>query len=279
MNLVETCKAWRHKRSVFSLLRQGPVPLFSKNLKLVLFLSAKAGFTFSVKWFFAQLGLLQDALAYHYWVHNYRMEIYYKSQEHLSGLRQFCHEPGAYTVVKLTREPYARAVSSYIHTNASVFENKNLGAFLQRDLAARTGERFSFHEYIDWLETRDLRNCNIHHKVQTHAAERASVVNPQHLIDLAEAPEGFKQIEKQLGLQATDVDAFRSSHHHTQRDTGHDGSFCGDSLFDFRFDKHNNRLTVPPVAAFYSEDLRRRVSSLYAEDFKRYNYPVNPANL
>lgn len=82
---------------------------------------------------FFQLGLLNEALDYHHWVHNYRIDIYYKQKEYLANLNSVLSPD--YLRIKLVRSPYQRAVSSYIHAIRTRYATEDLSRFLQRDVS------------------------------------------------------------------------------------------------------------------------------------------------
>ncbi len=53
--------------------------LVSSDARLILGFSPKAGCSVAVKWFFYHQGLLDEALAYHRWVHRYRQDVFQAS--------------------------------------------------------------------------------------------------------------------------------------------------------------------------------------------------------
>ena len=59
-------------------LRRDHVPLYSEEKQLAVLFSPKAGCTFAVKWFYFQTGILEEALAYSPWPHDYRLQVLYQ---------------------------------------------------------------------------------------------------------------------------------------------------------------------------------------------------------
>src|SRR5690606_5806654 len=133
-------------------------------------------------------------------------------------------------------------------------------------------QRFSFREFVHFLDRVDITRCNLHHRVQATSLERHVLfgVKPHRIIKIEDGLEAaLGQVERQYGIPPTDFanPVFRS-HHHTSR-------IAADGLAADRRDWSPRHL--PPAAAFYDDDLVARVARLYAEDFRRYGYdPTRP---
>ncbi|MEM0909140.1 MAG: hypothetical protein AAGJ94_17370 [Pseudomonadota bacterium] len=88
-------------------------PLYHPDFPYIFFWSQKSGCTTVVKWFFAQLGLLDEALAFSSWVHRYENEVF-KAKP---GYRQSVHKAltsNDYQAVKVVRDPWRRAPSAFL---------------------------------------------------------------------------------------------------------------------------------------------------------------------
>ncbi|MBR8827189.1 MAG: sulfotransferase family 2 domain-containing protein [Gomphosphaeria aponina SAG 52.96 = DSM 107014] len=238
-------------------------PLFSKEHKLGLFWSAKGGCTFAVKWYFYQIGLLETALEYHKWIHNYR-QYYYQQENYQNELKEILN-PETQTI-KVVRNPYNRVVSSYIHVIKYNYEDQRIMKFLGRDVNKQA--TFSFREFIAYLESISLRSANEHHRLQVHLSEELGLVKPKYVVKLEKSFEELRQIEVELGLKESDLEALVESKHHTKREEN-DDEFCGDKWFER---KHN--VTVPSAKNFYDDELKVRVEKLYGVDLERYNYEM-----
>lgn len=247
------------------LLLRHPVPLYSQAHDLCLFWSAKSGCTFGVKWFLHHSGQLEKARAHSRWVHDYREAVLETSQQVREGITSVT-APGM-RVVKLVRNPYARAVSSYLMAVRSGYENEQIGRFLQRGVDRDHG--FSFAEFLDYLATIDLRNCNIHHRLQLHPAEEAGLIEPGYIIQLEDSLNQLAQCEMKLGLEPTDLGRFRKSGHNTARKVWPE--FWG----EVRFYRHLGTKILPQTANFYNDRLKTKVATLYGADFNRYDYDID----
>src|SRR2546430_4163633 len=96
----------------------GPQPIVDLRNKIVLLWSAKAGSVFAIKWMFKHMGLLEEALAFHPWIHCYRMNVFCLSDRYKAAVEDFFHSPLSYRVIKFVRSPFKRAVSSYVHVRS-----------------------------------------------------------------------------------------------------------------------------------------------------------------
>jgi hypothetical protein len=239
---------------------------FVESANLAVMWSYKAACTTVIKWVFQHNGLLPEAMAYNSWVHKYRLRQYQKSERYLSRLKRLSN--GAFDVVKVVRDPLDRAVSSYIHAYRHGYDDDAIAKIVQRPVSRR--QRFSFREFVSYLEQSDLRYCNPHHRVQVAPIERhvlfgtrpSKIIRIEHGLNAA-----LSELERRLGLPATDfTNPVFESEHHTVRTA--QAGLVADLV-------HIPRHAVPPAAMFYDRDLAVRVARLYAEDFRHYGYPGN----
>ncbi len=256
------------KRSpLHKLIVAPPEPIVDSRHKVVLLWSAKAGCTFAVKWMLGHMGLLQEALAHHRWIHNYRAHKLYKSAAHKASIQDFVDEPAAYRAVKIVRNPFKRALSSYIHASQCGYEDVHMARFLKR--AVDADNRYSFREFVAYLETIDLNACNVHHRLQTHRLERAFAPGTRFVIDLDHSMILLPGLERLLRLRRSNLSRYRKSHHHTQPSKRIATEFSADSLLRVTLESKRD---LPGYRHFYDADLERRVYDLYAEDFLLYGF-------
>ncbi len=259
-----------------ALLYVPPRILFDYNQKIVVMWSAKAGCTFLCKWFFAQMNLLDAALYYHPWVHFFREEVYYRSDGYIKNLHKVLN--GDFTVIKIVRDPFARAVSSYftalhqiVNKEGFIAHEKvkeSLKKFLKRSLSIN--ESLSYREFVDYLTSIDILNCDIHYQQQLHPLEIEGILTPSYIIKLEESEDVLKRIETELNLKTTDLDRLKQSPHNTKRES--QAEFCADVKF-----KWNPQFKFPSHRCFYDDDIIRKVADIYKMDFNTYGY--NPDTL
>lgn len=239
---------------------------FVESANLAVMWSYKAACTTVIKWVFQQNGLLPEAMAYNSWVHKYRLHHYQKSERYLSRLKRL--SSGAFDVVKVVRDPLDRAVSSYIHAYRHGYDDEAIAKIVQRPISRR--QRFSFREFVTYLEQSDLHYCNPHHRIQVSPIERHVLfrTRPSKIIRIEQGLNAaLSEQERALGLPATDfANPVFESDHHTVRieQTG-----LAADLLQIPKD------AVPPAAMFYDRELASKVARLYAEDFRHYGYSTN----
>ena len=242
---------------------RGHPPLVDSERKIAVFWSPKAGCTFVTKWFFAQQGILEEALDYHPFVHQYRTLVFQKSRKYRRAVRDLLKTPRDYTIIKIVRHPLHRTVSCFIQANITRFADAELSRYLGRELTR--DQRFSFAEFISYLESIDLHRCNPHLQLQTHPLESSGKIKPTHVIDLVDSVSALAELEISGSMKKTDMLKLAESEHHTERaDTS---GFYGDRIISLR-----RRGNTPPSRNFYNTELVERVGRLYREDFDRYHY-------
>lgn len=241
-----------------------PLPIIDPRNKLVLIWSAKSGCTFALKWMFCHMGVFDEASPR---VHKYRIEKLYPSRRYRAAVDDFLRAPCAYRAIKFVRSPFKRAVSSYIQAARFGYEDAGISKFLGRDVHATS--RFSFREFLRYLESVDLSNCNIHHRLQVHALERRCMLASTFLINLDHSLHTLPKLESFLELSQSHPQRFRESAHHTRKRQELTGDFHGDTVFDI-FDKAAPE--IPDYHSFYDTELEDLVFDLYAEDFLRYGF-------
>ena len=195
-------------------------PLYHPKLPFVLFWSEKSGCTVAAKWFFHQLGLLEEAIAYHPWIHNYENEVFKKR----SGYLDKCVDAlkaGA-PAIKLVRNPYARAFSGYLEVCRSflVRQTDHWAYGTRQDILRylvgydqEIEYAFSFNQFVSWLGAQDTWNMNLHLAPQREAYEAHLDIEPVH-IEVGHA--AYAKIEERFSLRPTTPDhpIFTSGHHH-----------------------------------------------------------------
>ncbi len=97
-------------------------PLHDDRLPFILVFTPKAGCTSLLKWFLFQTGELAQARAHATWLHRYRIGVLQARAGYREALAQKIVR-GDTPVIKLVRNPYHRAVSSFLQ-QANLMMNK-----------------------------------------------------------------------------------------------------------------------------------------------------------
>lgn len=242
--------------------------LVDEENKIALIWSPKAGCTFAIKWFFAQCGLLDEALRFHDFIHRYRNDAYQRSERHRDSLKAFLKKPHKFEVIKVVRHPLKRAISSFVYAQRNLLAENTIRLGISDAIGRKITQQgwFSFREFVSYLETLDIYNCEVHFQAQVKPYELNERIKIDRIIDLDHAIEDLGKLEKELGLKETELAQFNTSWHHTVRKDIK--GFYGDKVEFFG----GEGVAIPQTKNFYDEDLVKRVGTIYAEDFKRYGY-------
>lgn len=227
-------------------------PLVDDQKKVLLALTPRAGCTICTQMFFREMGLLDEALRYDPWVHEYRIDIYNKK----TPFRRSVLTDSEYFRMKIVRDPYRRAVSSY----RFVMQRGSL--LVPGDLS---GKELTFRGFLSFLETLDLAVSDVHYGLQKDSFERNLPEVYHRIIKIESLAEEIAEVNKILGTRY-DPSGLKSPHH-AFYDTG-----IRESAADKKWSDIKNRL--PPYTFFYDEDTALQVRSLYREDFETYRYAL-----
>ena len=238
--------------------------LVDAEKKFALLWSPKAGSLFAVRWFFEQMGLLEEAVTYNKFVHKYRDDVYRYSDVHRESLNAYFQSPDEFTVLKSVRHPLKRAVSSYIHANKRGYSDQQISKVIGRKVTPES--RFSFREFIQYLGNVDIYACNVHYRAQVHPFENNGKIKVNHVINLEDSIVRLSELEKELELKDTDLAQFSKSRHHTTR--AEMEGFYGDKI-DFYGQKG---VLIPDTRCFYDDELVTCVGEVYQDDFAQYGY-------
>jgi hypothetical protein len=175
-----------------------------------------------------------------------------------------------FTVVKVIRDPYHRAVSGFRHVvRNSLFEDD-----MERKLSdSSLGQNgLSFAAFLDFLEKTDLRRCNPHYSLQGHPIEARLPIT--HLINVSREDLFMRlnEVESAIGLPASDlagapwVQQLGDRHHHEGGDFSNVTDF-----YRLRLRREQARKGPwPPYDALLTPEARERIARLYASDIETY---------
>lgn len=244
-----------------------PLPLINPDAKLVVLFSPKSACTNVVIWFLHHLGHMDAARDFHRSPHRYLDRVYYRSPLYQRAVRL---DLTGFTVVKVIRDPYQRAVSSFRHVVRTSLFDDDMERKLGDTGLAQNG--LSFAAFLDFLEKTDLRRCNPHYSLQGHPIE--AKLPASHLINVSREDlfRRLNEVESAIGLAASDlanapwVRQFERRHH---RDGG---DFSG--VTDFYRQRLRREQALkgpwPPYDALLTPEARERVARLYASDIAAY---------
>lgn len=250
-----------------NVLNAPPKVLITDQSKLMVIWSAKSGSVYATKWFYFQNHMLKRALQKSGWIHDFRME-YQKSDNYKKGIKNFKNDPTAFKVIKIVREPYTRAVSSFLHLLKFLhFERQYAVDFISNNGKLKTKAQYSFKEFLDILIQNDINNINMHWSSQIHALELNNIVQP-NIVKLENSQEEIAALEIELNLRKSNFEFLTKSKHHIKSKP----NFVKENYAYEQLD-WSKADTLPNYKSFYNEETKKLVAEIYQKDFERYKYP------
>lgn len=195
-------RARRRLTGIPDYLTAEPRPMIFFKHDIVLAWSPKSACTDLMLWYFAQEGLLDEAMALNPFAHVYRGERYYLSPEYQARARALAASGGrGFTLVRVTRDPAKRLVSVFRYVLRMKFMDPFVAAKIGRDPA----QGLSLLDLDRTLRAEDLGvhgRINVHCHLQDHPVwhlpfDRVITLN----IDSHDMHDGLAQIETALGLR------------------------------------------------------------------------------
>ena len=212
-----------------------------KNEKVRVIWTPKAACTQVVKMFLNHENLLDEAIKFHPWVHNYKAQIYEKRQEN------FPENDVKY--IQFTVSPFRRAVSSYLHLSKY--------KLLKKKIDKQNLKNISFYDFLVLIKNYSLKQ-NIHFKLQTfHKYKKLDI----EYFKMEEIEDRYKLLKDKYNLNYKN---FSSNHYIEESDCK---EFCGYTNYN---DLKGN---IPKhYKYFYNDKIQDLVEEIYGIDIKTFNY-------
>lgn len=234
--------------------------LFARN-DIAVLLSGRAGSSFAVKWFLHHNSMESEFG----WTHKHRTEVLYPSEWHEQRGRDVVAGTD-FTMLRFTRNPFNRAVSSYLHSNQNPPVFRPIMAHFGRSHEA--GEGYSFVDFLSYISAKGPT------KVNNHFALQLSYMELLHELDvfcrIEDGLPGLNALENALGLPESDDHVYgkmRRSPHNLNYENDVEGS-VPDRIFPLA----KRKLPYPSPDRFYNEQTVSMVQEIYAKDFERFDY-------
>ncbi len=243
-------------------------PILFARRDIAVLLTGRAGSTFAVKWY-----LHHNSMESQYgWTHKHRTHVLYPSEWHQQRGREVVAGTN-FTMVRFTRNPFNRAVSSYLHSNQNEPVFRPIMQFYGRSHEA--GEGYSFVEFLDYIRTTGPTRVN------NHFALQQSYMEVLHELDafcrIEDGLPGLHALEATLGLSESTNEVYAALRH-----SPHNLNYLDDvdgGVPDRIFPLAKRKLPYPSPDRFYNEQTVSMVQEIYALDFERFGYDTSLPDL
>ncbi|MFD6511195.1 sulfotransferase family 2 domain-containing protein [Bacillus sp. NPDC060175] len=252
------------------MVKHGRMPHFNADFPLVFFWSQKGGCTSLAHWFFYQIGLFKEAIKYNSFIHNYEYDIYKNSVPYFIQVATELQLKEKHTY-KLVRNPYKRAVSSFLSLipppHIKHPEWKPIRHFLYHD--ENCNKKISFKLFLYYLKAhmKNLDAVNPHYAQQYVPDEEEFVTNYIYLENFSSE---ISNLENIYGLKKSPLDVLTKSWHHQSKSTIFKGDFADVDITDSSFPR------LLTYGSFYDSETIQLVEDIFNKDFTIYKYPLNP---
>jgi len=267
-----TASAPARGESLTDLLHHSPPPLINFPEGHGVLWSAKSGSKAVTFWYFTRIGLLEEASDYpqpgHPRPYQFQIDVVSQTPYYKEWLASA--DPLSLAWLRVIRDPYNRATSSYRHALRHGYEDAKIEACLKFSVEQRG---LSFAEFLDYLLAIDIADCNRHHSEQWHPIEEHVALRKVINLDRENLAEALEAFEREIGLEplATHLRArmheewSRDSKRYHKRLEAESGAHA-----ETRFTREEAGDTWPGYEAFLSNDTRRKIERIYAKDFAAY---------
>lgn len=253
-----------------SLIGGGRAPLYHPNFPAVLFWSPKAACTPLLIWFLYHIGKLEAARAFSSWPHDYENAVL-KARRGYRAEAAHAVAGRDRLVIKLVRNPFRRAVSSFLLLTEGIARKPDHFAY---DAWRSMRERFyhdpqsergvSFRQFLYWLEQQSATGeaLNYHFAPQYALNEELFVARNLHAEALVDE---LRRLERELDLSPAPPEIFAK--------TSHAKRYGAASMpaVDMEL-REGDTGNFPDWRAFYDIDTAYMVHRFYRADFLAYGY-------
>lgn len=218
------------------------------NDKFIIDWTPKAGVQSIVcKMIFNKLNILNEALNLHYWIHIYREKKYYKKYGKVN--KKMLSNKNIIKI-KFVRNPYDRAVSSYLHACDTIILRK-----VDKD-------DISFEVFLKLLVKNELPN-NPHYNLQSFEIENNAGLVFDKIIKLEKLDKHLEELKQEYNLELENI---FTSNHNRSTNAKNINYYIGNLNF------YEIKKLIPTYNNFYNNETKELVEKIYGKDIELYNY-------
>lgn len=249
----------------------GRIPHFHEDFPIILFWSHRSGCTSLANWFFFQIGLYEEAMKYEPFIHYYEYEIYKNRLSYYKELEMELLRLKKHTI-KLVRNPYKRAVSSFLILYNNPYASKQWEAIRLYFYNNKNDQKgISFKQFLYYVKEIGPKSSQLdQHFSQQYIEDEEKIIN--QYIKLEKFNKIIPNLEKEYGLLSSDISLLTNSSHHRSHQMIHKGNYADNDITNPQFP------SLPTYRSFYDEEALKLVSEIFNDDFEAYGYKKNEIN-
>jgi hypothetical protein len=239
------------------------LPLFHKDFPILLFWNPKCGCTSLIKWFYFQIGILEEAIKYSEWIHTYRAAVFEVKPDYKLNITNELIN-GTKPVYKVIRNPYKRAVSSYL---GSITVPQILN-----HIAPNLTNEITFRQFLYRIKEIGVEREVINSHIAQQYIEGEELFIKDY-IRLENFNSEIRNLEKKYGLITSPLDEITKSYHHVSHKMTQSTSqsFADVKMYSSVISGSN----LPAFEKFYDTETIQLVQEIYEKDFIMLGYNPN----
>jgi len=248
--------------------------LVNKDKNIMMGWTPKCACTTACKMFFNELELLDEALEFHEFIHQYRQRVYEPKHPVLTN---YMHDKDLIKF-KVVRDPYRRAVSSYVHymRDAYTVENHPIISQIKKMTGDPEPNNISFIDYLNYVSRIDVGKgkTEFHQEIQHDPFEVNSSFKWDYIVKIENIKNEINKINKQHGLSLSVEGDIGKSFHYTKKIKDFEGVAFDKRAKDIIIREGEDTI-IPDYKFFYNPAIKKRVESIWGKDIEIYDYKYN----
>ncbi|MFC7371882.1 sulfotransferase family 2 domain-containing protein [Fictibacillus iocasae] len=245
-------------------------PLYDPAFPFILFFSQKGGCTTLIKWFFYQLNLLESSKKVENNIHLYRVNHFYRQPGYVENIETAVMKKSK-PVFKLVRNPYARAVSSYLHLSRMNLVYPSSGPLKIEWKKAKNmypyHDGLTFKQFLYYVKQSGAQVPHVDGHIAGQYVEGEELFMTR-FVKLEQLKNQIAAWETQYQLKHSPFAELAKSPHHNQEMMNVTGEFADQVITRYHFVSNQ----LPSLHSFYDTVTKELVQELFSKEFSLYGY-------
>jgi hypothetical protein len=245
------------------------LPLYYEKFPIVLCYSAKCGCTTALRWFLEQNCLLEEAIKFDPWIHNYREKVLQSQKNYKQQCMDiFLSDNPGKIIIKVIRDPMKRAVSSYLHyLRCETTEHNWVLVEKVQQWKHETGLSYqkgiSFIQFLKFIKAEKNKKEILDPHISVQYQENQDPKVHEYIL-IENLDVRLKEIELKYNLRKTNIASLSYSSHHNIYSDSH---LWPEDAYNYPAD-HDDivKLGVPNSEIFVDPKTEVLIEDIYKKD-------------